>query len=624
MRKYIQSMGRSGIALALMAASAFAQGGLVKGVQGQVNGAQQAAGGVANGARQGAGNAVQQAPQVPQQVPRAVQQAPQIPQQAPRAIQQAPRAIPQAPRAVQQAPNTIPKTTPNINPADIEPKSAVPNVPKPVAPLNPLKTNPADPQVRQTLPNANHTLNGAQRNLPNEVRTYKVPNDAVNTVNRNLPNARVNSAHTLGGTQINVGPRQINIGNNGYRPSYSRYPRYYAGYWAGNYGPGWGYGGGWGNGYYGPSGYAYRPLGWGLGAWGLGGLAYNSGYVGYYNPYYTSGGYTGFNYSQPIPTVYDNSSTAAVGNNSTDSVLQAAVAAFQQNNYDQALDIVNQGITQSPNDAVLHEFRALVLFAKGDYQQAAATIHSVLAVGPGWNWETVRNIYPSVAIYTTQLRALETFTKQNAQDSAARFLLAYHYMVGGHQDAAARQLNEVVRLTPDDRTASDLLQMLSPPTPQQGIGSATASTTLQPSAPVNNVPNAVPNNNANVNNPVPQPPVPADRQPQGVAAGRQPQADSKIDPAMLVGNWNASRDDGSQFNLTLNQDGTFTWKFNQKNNEQSFDGKYTLEGNVLALQRKDGGSLVATVTPDGDHKFNFKLLGAPPSDQGLNFATANQ
>lgn len=611
MRKYIQTIGSSGIALALIAASAFGQGGLVKGVQGQVNGAQQAAGGVVNGARQGAGNAVQQAPQVPQQVPRTIQPVP---------------------RAVQQAPNTIQKTTPNINPADIPPKSAVPNVPKPVAPLNPLKTNPADPQVRQTLPNANNALNGAQRNLPNEVRTYKVPNDAVNTLNRNLPNARVNTAHTLGGTQINVGPRQINIGNNGYRPAYSRYPRFYAGYWAGNYGPGWGYGGGWGNGYYGPNGYAYRPLGWGLGAWGLGGLAYNSGYIGYYNPYYTSGGYTGFNYSQPIPTVYDNTSTAAVGNNSTDSVLQAAVAAFQQNNYDQALDIVNQGITQSPNDAVLHEFRALVLFAKGDYQQAAATIHSVLAVGPGWNWETVRNIYPTVATYTTQLRALETFTKQNAQDSAARFLLAYHYMVGGHQDAAARQLNEVVRLTPNDRTASDLLQMLSAPTPQQGTGSATASTTLQPSVAANNVPNTVPgntpnvalNNNPTANTPVPQPPIPADRQQQGVAANRPPQADANVDPAMLVGTWSASRDDGSQFNLTLNQDGTFTWKFNQKNNEQSFDGKYTLEGNVLALQRKDGGSLVATVTPDGDHKFNFKLLGAPPSDQGLNFATAKQ
>jgi uncharacterized protein (TIGR03066 family) len=98
----------------------------------------------------------------------------------------------------------------------------------------------------------------------------------------------------------------------------------------------------------------------------------------------------------------------------------------------------------------------------------------------------------------------------------------------------------------------------------------------------------------------------------------------KVDPAMLVGTWSAARDDGAQFNLTLNKDGTFTWKFNQKNADQSFDGKYTVEGNVLALERKDGGSLVATVTPDGDQKFNFKLLGAPPSDPGLNFAQSNQ
>ena len=40
--------------------------------------------------------------------------------------------------------------------------------------------------------------------------------------------------------------------------------------------------------------------------------------------------------------------------------------------YDAALDIVNKGIAQYPDDAVLHEFRSLVLFARQDYQQSAA------------------------------------------------------------------------------------------------------------------------------------------------------------------------------------------------------------------------------------------------------------
>ncbi|MDB5347729.1 MAG: hypothetical protein JWP89_6106 [Schlesneria sp.] len=591
----------TGVALSCTAISAYGQGpvgGAVKGAQNQVNGAQQgaqrAAGGVTNGAQQGVGGAVQRPPQAVPQPPRAVQQPPA-------AVPQAPKAV-QPPRTVETAPRGIQGVAPHIN---TEPKSAVPNVAKPVVPPNPIrpnpvipnpavpKVNPAVPPVNAgRLPSTNNAADAAKRNLPEEVRTNKVPaNGALDAANRNLPHRPVAGAqHNLGGTQINVGPRQINIANNGYRPAYNQHPRWYAGYWNGNYGSGWGYGGGWGNGYYGNNAYGYRPLGWGLGAWGLGTLAYNSGYLGYSNPYYTSGGYNGYNYAQPIPVAYDTTSTAVSSDNSTDDVLQAAVTAFQQNDYDQALDIVNKGITQSPSDAVLHEFRGLVLFAKADYQQAAATINSVLAVGPGWNWETIRKIYPSVAIYTNQLRSLESFVKQNPQDSASRFLLAYHYMIGGHQDAAASKLADVVRLTPDDRVAADLLQMLKAPAP----GTNDAQTAATPS---------------------PQPPAPANRP----AA-----ADSNIDPATLVGSWSASRDDGSQFSLTLNKDGTFTWKFNQKNADQSFDGKYTVEGNVLALERKDGGSLVATVTPDGEQKFNFKLLGAPPSDPGLNFASANQ
>ena len=35
-----------------------------------------------------------------------------------------------------------------------------------------------------------------------------------------------------------------------------------------------------------------------------------------------------------------------------------------------------------PGDAVLHEFRALCLFALGEYQQAASPLYAVLSVGP--------------------------------------------------------------------------------------------------------------------------------------------------------------------------------------------------------------------------------------------------
>ena len=401
-----------------------------------------------------------------------------------------------------------------------------------------------------------------------------------------------------------------------YQPAYYRHSGYH-GYWNGNrgfggsgfgirlgsslgyglgsnlgYGGGYGPGWGWGLG----SGYGYGAV-WRLWWLWLSPVRLGIGRLGTRIADTTTAaiwgtrirttsvlGSSGYNYSQPIPVLY-NASVAVAENdpNSADEVLNNAVAAFQQNDYDAALDITNKGIAQYPDDAVLHEFRALVLFARQDYQQSAATIHSVLAVGPGWDWTTLSSMYSNVAIYTEQLRALEAFTKANPQDAASRFLLAYHYMSCGHPDAAARHLQQVVKLMPNDRVAADVLKMVS--APQAGQPGETAQPTTPPTSTRTD------------------------------AAGCQ--ADRS---GTLVGTWKAARADGSKFNLTLTNDAKFTWSFAQKDQAaQAFGGTYSVEGNVLALERKDGGSLIAEVTPGGDAKFNFKLLGAPADDPGLDF-----
>lgn len=395
--------------------------------------------------------------------------------------------------------------------------------------------------------------------------------------------------------------RSINLANPGYRPSFARHS-WYRGSWGGpgyyNRGGGWGYGGpgfvgGWGGNYggygwggyggYGGYGYGYRPLAWGLGGWGLGSLLYNSGYLGYSNPYFgSSSGYV-YDYSQPIPVAYTEAvpeSTIDAG----DDLLNQAMAAFRETDYDRALSLVDRGISANPNDAVLHEFRALVLFAKADYRSAAATIHSVLAVGPGWDWATMGSLYNDVAVYTAQLRGLEMHLRDNADDTAARFLLAYHYMTGGHSDAAAVQFEKVVKANPDDRVAQDLLRMAG--APKQGPQDAQATRPV----------------------PDPTPAPPTDNTPA-------------IDPGQIVGTWKASRDDGSNFDLILKPDSTFNWRFMAKGQDaQEFTGKYTIDGNVLALERKEGGALVGAITKLSDGQFNFKLVGAPPEDPGLNFA----
>ena len=234
----------------------------------------------------------------------------------------------------------------------------------------------------------------------------------------------------------------------------------------------------------------------------------------------------------------------------------------------------------------------------GDYQQAASTIHPVLAVGPGWNWSTLSSLYGDVGVYTTQLRTLEAFAKGHPDDSASRFLLAYHYMADGYPDAAERQLQTVTRLMPNDRVAADLLKMVTKPEPAQTADQAQL--------------------------PTPQPPaVTPSGQPQGTVAPNTAATPTPppVDPATLVGKWHAARPDGSQFDMTINSDATFTWKFTQKGGQpQEFGGTYTVEGNVLALERKDGGSLIAGIVPEGSGKFNFKLIGAPPEDTGLEFS----
>ncbi|MCA9008178.1 MAG: tetratricopeptide repeat protein, partial [Planctomycetaceae bacterium] len=300
---------------------------------------------------------------------------------------------------------------------------------------------------------------------------------------------------------------RINLGSSSYKPSYSQHKRYH-GHWSGNagfnhgsgirsvgygrvsgFGPyygiyGNGYGWGLGVGYRRVPGYVYRrygygyagyyPLSWGLGGWGLGSIYYSSGYLGYSNPYYYGFSATCYDYARPIPVAYntavtvvetspvtvvtgDSSLSVPSASGSAEETMDNAVALFQQGNFDAALDAIDQGIARYPTDSVLHEFRALVLFARADYQQAAATIHSVLAVGPGWDWNTLSSMYPDVAIYTAQLRALEAFTKSHPDDAASHFLLSYHYLSCGHTDAAARKLETTVNLMPNDKVAADLL-----------------------------------------------------------------------------------------------------------------------------------------------------------------------
>ena len=371
------------------------------------------------------------------------------------------------------------------------------------------------------------------------------------------------------------------------------------GYWGGSHwGAGWGGAAGWGLGY----GMGYRRGYWngfynrpwfaasamyGMGAWALGSVFYDSGYGVYGNPYYTSGaGY--YDYSQPIQVVAQN--TAQVDLTADDAAPPPEVLASQSHvdvardsfaagNYAIAGKEIDLAIKELPTDAALHEFRALVYFATADYTKAAGALYAVLSAGPGWDWTTMSGLYSSIATYSTQLRALEKYVKDEPEAADARFVLAYHYITASNKKAAVRQLQEVVRLFPDDQLSMQLLQ---------GLGGDDPGTR----------------------------PAPAAQDPQ-VAGDDQPQPPD-IDAAAVVGRRTARRADGTSFTLNLTADDKFTWAYERGGKKQEFGGTYSIDGAVLVLERSDKATMPGLVTMDNDG-FNFKLFGAPEDDPGLDF-----
>jgi tetratricopeptide (TPR) repeat protein len=330
----------------------------------------------------------------------------------------------------------------------------------------------------------------------------------------------------------------------------------------------------------------------GLTGWGVNRMNYWFGYWPYYNPYYVEPYYvnetTYIDYSQPL-TIYDESTynapaegTATADTTATPpdpamSAFDEARQAFYDGDYEGAMTACNTALASRPDDAVLHEFRALVLFATGKYRDAAATLHAVLAVGPGWDWTTLSSLYPSVDKYTEQIRALEEYTRQNAEAADAKFVLAYHYMTMGHADEAIDQLKKVLELEPKDEVAAQLLGV--------SAGPADASTSTPGEAP-----------------------APASTEP-----------DVTIPAADLVGTWKASGQGGAQFTLKLDDKGLFTWTYAAGGKTTSVDGVYAVDGANLALQPDAGGTMLAEITPPQNGAFHFQEVGGPASDTGLDF-----
>jgi tetratricopeptide (TPR) repeat protein len=358
-----------------------------------------------------------------------------------------------------------------------------------------------------------------------------------------------------------------------------------------NYGRYAGWYGGYASGYWGRWDYLWDnyPVAAALGvtSWAANRLGYAFGCSDYSNPYYAES--MPVNYSEPVMTMPIEPAQQPVAQATTSAVPQAttsalppgvspeavtkfdqARAAFLEGRYDEALKLTDAAVAQMPRDAVLHEFRSLVLFALQRYPESAAAIHAVLDVGPGWDWKTMSGLYPNIDTYTNQLRALEAARDKNPKAADLRFLLGYHYLTLGHQEEALKSFRRAAELQPKDAVAGALAATLSPRDAQPTKPSAAA------------VPKAVPAND-------------------------------------VAGAWTAAAKGTAKYSMDLRKDGTFTWGFSRGSRKEQAKGVYTLEGNVLAMEPDTGGILLAELTVKGANSLHFKMIGGAKDDPGLDF-----
>ena len=265
-------------------------------------------------------------------------------------------------------------------------------------------------------------------------------------------------------------------------------------------------------------------------------------------------------------------------------LIDPARRAFAEGDYRRALDLVDQAIAQQPADSVLHEFRSLILFATGQYKAAAESAYAVLSVGPGWDWTTLSGFYPDGSVYTQQLRNLEAYCETHPTAADARFLLAYHYLICGHADAAVEPLQELVRLNPKDRLADQLLTSLTAP---QEAEPPVVSATTEVSQP---------------------------------AVAATTEASQPVEASALVGNWKARQPDGTTIALSISGDSKYTWQVTRQSKTQTFSGPYTLADNLLILKQGTTPMMVGQVTLSADGSLNFKLANDNPADPGLTFS----
>lgn len=321
---------------------------------------------------------------------------------------------------------------------------------------------------------------------------------------------------------------------------------------------------------------------WGLVSWTLGSLIYDTGYGHYTNPYAhmappAVGPARSISYDRPLAV----QSAALVVEEVPPMAEELSAAAFQRardsflaGDYPAALKSTDEAIAHTPDDPMLHEFRALSLFALGSYAEAAGVMHAILASGPGWSEETLLGFYASPETYLDQLARLEQYAA--ASDSGgAHFLLGYHQVVGGRLEQAAVAFARAAEIETEDSLAAELQRLVEHSLVEE-VETAVSSAPAIEAAP----------------------PIPAER---------------------LAGVWQAVSAGGQPIMLALAPESRFTWTYGGAEGGQVLEGTWAVDADGLLVLADEDAQMVASIDLESETALRFILVGGPEGDQGLLF-----
>jgi len=172
-------------------------------------------------------------------------------------------------------------------------------------------------------------------------------------------------------------------------------------------------------------------------------------------------------YVQPVASnpvhVSPTPATPPKANASIAQVKQLATQAklqFRSNQYGKAKATLDKLVKLVPNDSSAWQFRGIVSFSMGEFEGAAADVYDALRLGKAWPRTSIANLYGDYeANYAIQRSRLNESVAQKPS-MQGHFLQAYHHMVNEQFSEGKKELQNVLKLQPDEPLSKKLLVAL--------------------------------------------------------------------------------------------------------------------------------------------------------------------